>query len=194
MGGGAAGTLAWLTSLGGARAQLGGNSFLGSIMLVAFDYAPRGFAFCNGQLLPINQNQALFSLLGTQYGGNGITTFALPDLRGRAPVGFSAGTPQGAVHGEENHTLTVNEMPAHGHLVNAGTVAPVGRGRQPPTGNVLTKSNAPALTLLGGATNMVTLAAANLGAAGGSQPHSNLQPYLVMSYVIALQGIFPSRN
>ena len=100
----------------------------------------------------------------------------------------------GSSFGEENHTLSLNETPAHAHLINAGTVAPVGRGRQPPTGNVLTRVNSATLTLLGAATNTVGLAAGNMSSSGGSQPHNNMQPCLVLNYVIALSGIFPSRN
>jgi microcystin-dependent protein len=167
--------------------------FLGEIKIVPFSFAPRGWALANGQILPIQQNQALFSLLGTTYGGNGVTTFALPDLRGRTPMHFGTG-PSGNVSlgeraGEEAHTLTVSEMPPHGHglaAVNANATSGVGPG-----GNAF--ANAPIKPYRTGATQAVGLASSTF-AAGGSQPHSNLQPYLVLNFVVALQGVFPSRN
>lgn len=192
--GGAAGTLAYLMSLGETRAQSADGSFLGAIMPVAFNFAPRGWALCNGQFLAINQNAALFSLLGTTYGGNGVQTFALPDLRGRTPVGYGP-QPQGALYGTESHTLTISETPSHNHLVNVRqAVAASGRARLPPAGNMLASPNPPAATMYGNPTNPVVLSSVNTGTAGGSQPHSNLQPYLVVNFIIALQGIFPSRN
>jgi microcystin-dependent protein len=162
--------------------------FLAEIKILSFDFPPKGWAACNGQLLPINQNQALFSLLGTTYGGNGQTTFALPDLRGRAPVHLGGGGVQGQVMGEENHTLTQSELPSHVHGVQgssadaAGPVAP---------GNVL--AGTPSAAYAPSPAN-TALAAGSVSNAGGSQPHANMQPYLVLNFVIALQGIFPSRN
>jgi microcystin-dependent protein len=175
--------------------------FLGQIMLVGFNFAPQGWAFCNGQLLSIAQNTALFSLLGTTYGGNGTTTFALPDLRGRAAVGFGQGPglspyTQGESTGTETVTLTVGQIPAHSHLVaanaaSASVLSPSGAdlaqgvdsGRQP----VNTYSTPPI-------TAPVTLDPATVQPSGGSRPHENIQPVLALNYIIALQGIFPSRG
>ena len=156
--------------------------------MFSFDYAPRGWALCNGQLLPIAQNQALFSLLGTTYGGNGQTNFALPELRGRTPISFSLdGTHAlGEMAGEEIHTVTINEMPAHNHFVQAST----GTANSATPANNFSAQNAGAYALTGNAA-MAPGAVTNIG---GSQPHQNMGPYLVISFCIALQGIFPSRN
>ena len=194
MGVGAAGTLAYLMGLGSARAQLGGDSYIGAIIPVAFNFAPRNFALCNGQLLAISQNTALFSLLGTTFGGNGQTTFALPDLRGRTPVGAGSGFQLGQMAGEENHTLLATEMPAHTHSINATTSAPTGRARTLPAGNILARANAPAATLYGGVTDTVPLGPSNITATGSGLPHTNIQPYACINFVICLFGIFPSRN
>ena len=162
--------------------------FLGQLMLVPYNFAPRGWAFCNGQLLPIDQNSALFSLLGTTYGGNGTTTFELPDLRGRVPMssgqgpGLSSYT-VGEVSGSESITLFTNQMPAHGHTIG-GTNSASASSR--PSGNV---------NAAGGSYSATSDALMQpTGNTGGSQPHSNLQPYLVLNWCIALEGIFPSRN
>lgn len=170
------------------------DPFVGELMIFAGNFAPRGWAFCDGQLLPIAQNTALFSLLGTMYGGNGQTTFGLPDLRGRAPIHVGQGPglsnfTQGELGGEENHTLTAAEMPAHTHTAYAdatnGTVdSPV---------NALPARN-PASIPAYGAGASATLAANHVGTAGGSQAHNNMPPYLVLNYCIALQGVFPSRS
>lgn len=161
--------------------------FLGEIKIMAFNYAPRGWALCNGQQLPINQNQALFALLGTTYGGNGQTTFALPDLRGRTPLHYGAQFTQGQVVGETAHTLNIAEMPAHTHTLSGsstqGTI-------NAPVGALPGKSAQNAY----GATNLVAMNPAVVTNTGGSQPHNNLQPYLVLNFCIALQGIFPSQN
>jgi microcystin-dependent protein len=166
------------------------NNFIGEIQLYSFGYAPRGWAFCAGQLLPINQNQALFSLLGTTFGGNGTTNFALPDLRSRVPVhwGTSNGAPAlGVRDGVENVTLTESQMPAHTHLPIASSAAPTVpnvNGSAWATGGSAAYSNPP----------NVSMAPTALANAGGSQPHSNIQPCLALNFCIALQGIFPSRN
>jgi len=182
--------------------------YLGMIILVPYNFAPRGWAFCNGQILPINQNTALFSLLGTTYGGNGQTTFALPNLQGRVPIGQGQGHVIGEVGGVETVTLTVNQMPTHTHVITPGGLAATSKvknaagNRQTPVGNV------PAIEAAGvTATYSDQVPDASMGAgaiaisgnptaatAGLSQPFDNLQPYLTMSYCIALQGIFPSRN
>lgn len=166
--------------------------FIGEIKIVAFNFAPRTWAFCNGQLLPINQNQALFSLLGTQYGGNGTTNFALPNLQARVPIeqGTLAGGSSyviGQASGETAHTLSNNEMPTHTH--NAQASADAGAGIVP-AANVLASASG----LYGAAASLTTLNPASVGASGGSQPHENRQPFLVLNFCIALQGIFPSRN
>jgi microcystin-dependent protein len=160
--------------------------FLGQISIMAFNFAPRGWALCNGQLLGIAQNQALFALLGTQYGGNGQTTFGLPDFRGRTPLHIGNGFTQGERSGEENHTLNVNEMPAHSHThsVSSGSSAAA-----LPTNNSFGNG---AAKLYASQNNGAELA--NISGAGGSQPHNNMQPYSVLNFCIALQGIFPSRN
>jgi microcystin-dependent protein len=162
--------------------------FLAEIRIMSFNFAPKGWALCNGQLLPINQNQALFSLLGTTYGGNGQTTFALPNLQGRTPVHVGGGIILGQQAGEENHTLIQTEMAQHIHTANGVSV----NGNTPiAPADILA---AEATALYGPATNLVALAAGTIGAVGGSQPHNNMQPFLTLNFCIALSGIFPSRN
>jgi microcystin-dependent protein len=139
-------------------------------------------------LLPINQNQALFSLLGTTYGGNGQTTFALPDLRSRVPIHEGNGHTLGERGGEENHTVTISELPAHTHLVNANTNA---ANTTKPVGNNWATTND---AIYGPLNHLVAMNPATITATGGSQPHNNLQPYLTINFCIALQGIFPSQN
>jgi microcystin-dependent protein len=160
--------------------------FLGEIKMISWNFPPRGWAFCNGQLLPINQNQALFSLFGTTYGGNGQTTFALPDLRGRTPVHMGNGLTQGQPGGETSHTLSISEMTSHTHLVQANTGAP---NQGSPANNYWA---ALAQSYSGSANS--TMNPAIISNVGGSQPHENMQPYLVINFIVALQGIFPSRN
>jgi microcystin-dependent protein len=169
------------------------EAFLGELRMMAFNFPPKGWAQCNGQLLPINQNQALFSLLGTMYGGNGQTTFALPDLRGCTPIHVGAGWTQGQRGGEENHTLTVSEMPPHTHLVQANPLAP-----DNPGGNTAAPTKALSATstgqLYGPFANVQAMSAQAIGSVGGSQPHTNMMPYTVVGFCICLIGIFPSRN
>ena len=163
--------------------------FLGEIRIVPFNFAPSWWARCNGQLLPLAQNTALFSLLGTQFGGNGQTTFALPDLRGRTPIHEGPEHALGERAGAEQHTLTPLQMPAHGHAVQAAaspaSTSPVA---------ALPAAGAVAPGFRTGGSPDTQLAATAIGVAGGSQPHENMQPSLVVSFVIALQGIFPSQN
>ena len=161
---------------------------MGEVKLIAWNFPPKGWAFCNGQLLPINQNQALFSILGTTYGGDGRTTFGLPDLRGRATISRGQGFAQGQAGGQEFHTLTLSEMPAHNHLVSASST----QGDQNTvTGNVLAREVG---IPYGALASPTTLNAASISTSGGSQPHENRQPFLVVNFIIALQGTFPSQN
>jgi microcystin-dependent protein len=166
-----------------------GTPFLSEIKIVSFNFPPKGWAQCDGQLLPINQNQALFSLLGTMYGGNGQTNFALPDFRGRVPVHIGGSHVQGERAGQEAHTVTIAEMPAHNHVINATSDA---GGLALPGGNLLA-STANQMYHLPNA-GLTTLVANTIGNAGGSQPHENRQPYLVLEFIIALVGVFPSQN
>ena len=162
--------------------------FLSEIRIMSFNYAPKGWALANGQLLPINQNQALFSLLGTTYGGNGQTTFALPDLRGRVPIHMGSGFTLGEAVGEQAHTLTQSEMPQHFHAVNVSSTA--SGGVDNPTNNFLGSAN----NLYHSPTAQTTMNPGTIGNTGGSQPHQNMQPYLTLSFCICLAGIFPSHN
>jgi microcystin-dependent protein len=162
-----------------------GVPFLGELKLMSFNFPPKGWAACSGQLLPINQNQALFSLLGTMYGGNGQTTFALPDLRGRVPIHVGDGWVQGQLTGQEAHTLTLSELPAHNHLVKGRT----GAGDQASPGTLAGASNA-----YGPPDDLTTLHPGSITTVGGSQAHDNMSPYLAVQWCIALQGVFPSRN
>jgi microcystin-dependent protein len=165
--------------------------FLGELRTVAFNFPPRGWAFCNGQMLQIAQNQALYSILGTTYGGNGTTTFALPNLQGATPMHTGGGMTLGQRGGEANHTLSAAEMPAHSHAVNGNS----GDGNvDSPAGNVWAPVQASASTNAYSTAQNGTMSAAAVGPAGGSQPHDNMQPYLVVNVIIALVGIFPSRN
>lgn len=165
--------------------------FIAEIRIVGFDFAPRGWAFCNGQILPIAQNTALFSLVGITYGGNGINTFALPDLQGRAPMfhGAGPGLPPrvlGERDGAENVTLSVNQIPAHTHPIAVSTAL---ADRANPAGTRPGTTADATYT-----TNNPNLAAGLQGIAGGSLPHDNMQPSLVLNFVIALQGVFPQRS
>lgn len=162
--------------------------YISEIRIMSFNFPPRGWAQCNGQFLPINQNQALFSLLGTTYGGNGQTTFALPDMRGNVPVHMGNSFTEGQRGGEASHTLTQAEMPQHNHTAQASSAS---------TGNVVVPTGAllaSPLNLTYAPTANVAMQAATIGNAGGSQAHENMQPYLTLNFCIALQGVFPSRN
>jgi microcystin-dependent protein len=160
---------------------------MSEIRVLGFNFPPKGWAFCNGQILPINQNQALFSHLGTTYGGNGQTTFALPNLQGQTPIHVGEGFVQGEVIGEYNHTLIISEMPAHPHFAFG---SPTNADQPVPINNVL----GTALNVYASPSNFTSLEPTSIGFTGGSQPHANQQPFLVLNFCIALQGIFPSQN
>ena len=167
--------------------------FLAEIRVMSFNFPPKGWAFCNGQLLPINQNQALFALLGTTFGGNGQTTFALPDLRGRTPIHVGSGHTLGERGGEQAHTLSIAELPQHTHFFNAS-------GNQATTNNPAAQGGPWGLAasagsqLYGAPGNLVAMDPRAISNVGGSQAHLNMQPFLTLTFCIALQGIFPSPN
>lgn len=167
------------------------DCFVGQVMPTGFVLAPRGFAMCNGQLLPITQNQALFSLLGTRYGGDGIRTFQLPDLRGRTPVGSNGDYPVGTVVGNENVSLTTQTIPQHNHFGAGTTVAGAGRN---PIDNFYGSVANEALYAPLASGPQVALNASVLSSTGGGQSHPNMQPYSVINFCIALAGIYPSRG
>ena len=163
--------------------------FLSEIRLMSFGFPPKGWALCNGQLLPINQNQALFSLLGTTYGGNGTTTFGLPDLQGRVPIHMGSGHTLGERGGEQAHTLSIAELPAHTHTLN-GTSN---------TGNLIIAAGnllgtSPSQMYQAPDNNLTPMNPASIANVGGSQAHPNMQPFLTLNFSIALQGIFPTQN
>ncbi|HWT14738.1 MAG TPA: tail fiber protein [Patescibacteria group bacterium] len=161
--------------------------FMSEIKLMAFNFAPQGWAACNGQFMPINQNQALFSLLGTTYGGNGQTTFALPNLQGRVPIHRGNGHILGEAAGATATTVTIAQLPTHTHVLSGSNSLPE---TNVPTGAALAlMSNAYAAP-----NNLVAMGPTAVGNAGGSQPHTNMQPYLALNFCIALQGIYPSQN
>lgn len=162
--------------------------FLSEIRIFSFNFPPRGWALCNGQLLLIQQNQALFSLLGTTYGGNGMTNFALPNLQGRVPIHVGNGHTLGEAGGQEGVTLTTNQLPTHTHLAIGSANA---AGVTIPSNNLLSQSPA---GLYAPPASLVALDASSVSSIGGSQAHENRQPYLTLNFCIALQGIFPSWN
>lgn len=164
------------------------QAFIAEIRIFSFNFAPQGWAQCNGQFLPINQNQALFSLLGTTFGGNGQTTFALPDLRGRVPLHFGSQFFLGQAGGETAHTLTSSELPAHSHFATASSLNP---SIDDPT-NAFWAANTGRNVF--STTADTTMSPAASATVGGSQPHANLSPYQVLNFCICLQGIFPSQN
>lgn len=168
------------------------DPFLAEIRVFSFVFAPQGWALCNGQLLPINQNQALFALLGTTYGGNGQTNFALPDLRARVPIHRGAGFTQGQRAGAESHTLTIAELPAHSHAVTASADGNGSNSTAPANNYFGATADNSQLYYTGPAdAGMSPLIVSNTG---GGQAHENRQPFLTLSFCIALQGIFPSQN
>ncbi|HEY6968148.1 MAG TPA: tail fiber protein [Candidatus Angelobacter sp.] len=160
--------------------------FLGEIKIISWNFPPKGWTFCNGQLLPINQNQALFSILGTTYGGDGRVNFGLPNLQGRTPFHVGNGIALGEMGGETSHTLNISELPAHNHVPLGVKATPSGG----PGGNLwCTQTTNPYATTADAAMNPACITAT-----GGNQPHENMSPYLVLNFIIALQGIFPSQN
>jgi microcystin-dependent protein len=161
--------------------------FLGEIKIISWNFPPKGWAFCNGQLLPINQNQALFSILGTTYGGDGMRTFGLPNLQGRTPMHVGNGIVLGEMGGETSHTLNISEIPAHTHLPAGRNADPTASGG---TGNLWARNNASPYA----STPNTAMNPQSITIVGGNQPHENMSPYLVLNFVIALQGIFPSQN
>jgi len=163
--------------------------FISEIKIFSSYYAPRGWALCNGQLLPINQNQALFALLGTTYGGNGQTNFALPNFRGKVPVHVGNGHVLGETAGTPSVTVSIQQMPEHLHMLMASNTQ--GDSVAPGSNSVLARSTADAYAP---PQSLVALRAGSVSNVGGSQPHNNMQPYLVLNFCIALQGIFPSQN
>ena len=173
------------------------NPYLGEIRCFSFGFAPKGWAQCNGQLLPINQNQALFAILGTTYGGDGRTNFALPDLQGQAPAHFGAGFLLGQTTGVVNVTLDTTQIPAHTHTIVSQIVEPGGATEHSATPSptaAIGPSNPDGLYNTSVGSNSVTLAPSALSSVGGSQPHPNMQPYLVLNFCVAIQGVFPTRN
>jgi len=161
---------------------------MSEIKIISWNFSPKGWALCNGQFLPINQNQALFSLLGTMYGGNGQTTFALPDLRGRTPIHQGSGFTEGQAGGQEAHTITQSEMPTHQHFLQANKLA---ADTNALSGNLFGIVSG---GIYGNASNLQPILPTTITNVGGSQAHENRQPSLVLNFIIALQGVFPSQN
>lgn len=164
--------------------------FLGEIRMMSFGFPPKGWALCNGQLLPINQNQGLFSLFGTMYGGDGRTTFGLPNLRGSVPVHMGQGLTQGEKAGQSSHTLTLQEMPQHLHFAMGATAAANTNVAGPTNGLLGTTGS----NLYAEPQSLLGCRPEQIQPYGGSQAHTNMMPYLVINFCVALQGIFPSQN
>ncbi|MGA3026823.1 MAG: tail fiber protein [Bryobacteraceae bacterium] len=167
-----------------------GTPFLSELKLVSFNFAPRGWTLANGQLMAINSNQALFALLGTTYGGDGRVNFALPNLQGRVPIHMGDGYVLGEIGGEANHTLLYSEMPQHPHLLQGVNT---GQNNASPANNLLANTSGN-LGIYAAATSLTAMGQADISLTGGSQPHTNQSPYLVMTWIIALTGVFPSQN
>jgi microcystin-dependent protein len=165
--------------------------FLAEVRIMSFGFAPKGWAFANGQLMPINQNQALFSLLGTTFGGDGRVNFSLPDLRGRTPIKEGAGHTLGERGGEEAHTLSIIEIPSHTHQLKA---ASQNATSNIPAGGSQWANTSPNFAYNSGAANLVPMKSDSIANVGGSQAHLNMQPFLTLNFCIALQGIFPSQT
>jgi microcystin-dependent protein len=163
--------------------------FLAEIRIMSFAFAPKGWALCNGQLLPINQNQALFALLGTTYGGDGRVTFALPDLRSRTPIHVGNGHALGERAGEQAHALSITELPTHTHVARA--VSDQATTAVPNAAMLATAKGGAVYAAVG---NPIPMSPATIASVGGGQAHPNMQPFLTLTFCIALQGIFPSRN
>jgi microcystin-dependent protein len=179
------------TAPGGGPLLVGLDSvepFLAEIKVVSFNFPPKGWALCNGQLLPINQNQALFALLGTTYGGNGQTNFALPNLRGRVPIHMGSGHTLGEAAGSTAVTVNISQLPTHLHVLNGSS------NSQNTTPDPTNAFFAPVAGGYGAAASLTTLSPQSVSSVGGSQPHNNMMPYLTLNFIIALQGIFPSQN
>jgi microcystin-dependent protein len=176
-----------------------GTPFLGEIKIISWNFPPKGWAFCNGALLPINQNQALFSLFGTTYGGDGRVNFGLPNLQGRVPISFNNNFTLGQLGGETAHTVNISELPAHNHIMQANASIVTGPGLNTPDSTKAisegksAQSGTPAVQNFG-TTSLTAMNPASVGPSGGSQAHNNMQPYLVLNFIVALQGAFPSQN
>jgi microcystin-dependent protein len=172
------------------------NPYLGEIRCFAFNFPPKGWALCNGQLMSVPQNAALFSLFGTAFGGDGTRTFALPNLQGCVPAHFDNNFVVGELTGEATHTLILTEMPSHNHAIQSVIVEPGGEPERIATATTsafIGPSNPDGLYSTS-TTNPVALAGQTIGTTGASLPHNNMQPYLVVTFCVALEGIFPSRS
>ena len=165
------------------------SPYVGEIRMFAGNFAPAGWSFCNGALIPIDQNPTLFQLIGTTYGGDGQTTFALPNLQSRVPIHVGPGFALGQSGGTESVTLTTSQIPAHSHVPQCFAAG----GNQPGPGNGVWASSTPA-TYFGDTAPSTALAASAIGSAGGSQPHDNMIPFLVINFILSLFGVFPTQS